>query len=110
MAMHTDSGNDALQTKKNILKQLQTYNLEIPSTFQEVFDHHLDILIYRMENNECTNYQDDAVESQVDAEDLQIARNILLPLFEKYQIHENHMEEVLLAIYIKLAKGEKTNE
>lgn len=98
---------ETLKIRQSIIEQLKERELEIPSEYKEVFEHHLDVLIYRLQNNECINYEDSAVEDQVSPEDLSMAKDILVPLFAQYKVPENKMEEVLLAIYIQLAKGER---
>lgn len=103
-----DARENSLEIRNSIVQSLKEKNVVVPAEFKEVFEHHLDVLIYRIQNNECTDYKDAAVEDQVTGEDLQIAQDILVPLFDRYNVKENRMEEVLLAIYIQLAKGEKT--
>lgn len=101
-----DTTVDSKSIQNDILKRLEEQHVIMPNAFREVFEHHLDVLAYRILHDECVTYEDNTMANQVLSENVKLAQDILKPVFAKYQVVENHMEELLLAIYIQMAKGE----
>ncbi|MBR0138212.1 MAG: PRD domain-containing protein [Erysipelotrichaceae bacterium] len=87
-----------------ILSQLQANGVEVRPEYETVFKSHLDVLVYRLQNNECATIDDMSFLNQVEGEYIDLAHRILDPLFEKYDVKMNEVEIGLFAIYMKLFK------
>ena len=89
-----------------ILSKLQENGVAVKPEFEEVFNSHINVLSYRLQNNECVPADDLSFLEQIDADDLALGHQILDPLFEKYNVEMNELEIGLFAIYLKLFKEE----
>lgn len=91
-----------MNDKEYIYNKLKELDVTINPQYQMVFDSHVNVLLDRLKNNECVIYEDSSFVNELSKRSLDIAHQILEPLFEKYQVNENETEIGLFAIYINL--------
>lgn len=96
-----------MSDKEYIYNALKEMKIVINPQYLEVFDSHVIVLIERIKNNECVNYDDLSFMKEISSACLEISHKILDPLFRKYQIDVNETEIGLFAIYIKLSEREE---
>lgn len=101
------SAMDSEETKMYIYHFLKKEKTQMPRQYQEVFDHHINVMIYRLQHDEKIDVDDSGIESQVSKRSLELAERMLEPLFKKYSIKRKELEIMLIAIYLDLAKEEK---
>ena len=92
-----------MDDKQYIYDSLRDKGITINPQYESVFSSHVDVLIKRLKNNECVHYEDRSFLEQIPNECIEIAREILNPLFGKYNDEVNETEIGLFAIYIKLS-------
>lgn len=96
-----------MDDKKYIYDQLNIYDIEINPQYKTVFDSHITVLIDRLEHNECAKYDDMTFLNEIPQKCIDIAKQILLPLFSKYSVDVSDTEIGLFAIYINLSNKEE---
>lgn len=80
---------------------LEKEKINIPDEIKLTFSNHVFVLLNRIKNNDCTTYSEIPTE-EISKISLEQSKNLLNPLFSKYGIEENKMEEILLAIYLEM--------
>lgn len=101
---------DCRETRAYIEQFMKEQNIDMPRQYQEVFDHHLNVMIYRLQNNELVEMDDQSGNEQVSSECMRLSEQLMEPLFKKYSVEKNEVEITLVAIYFNLAKESMENE
>ena len=91
-----------MNDKEYIYNKLKELGVTINPQYGMVFDSHINVLLYRLKNNECVYYEDSSFVNELSNRSMDIAHQILDPLFEKYHVYKNEIEIGLFAIYINL--------
>lgn len=96
-----------MNDKEYIYDSLKKRKIKVNPQYATVFDSHIDVLIERLKNNECVNYDDCSFMNEIPERCVREANEILEPLFRKYNVKKNETEIGLFAIYIKLSEREE---
>ena len=99
----------ALEVKDYLLNKLVENDVVIPDEYKDVFNNHIDVLAKRISENECVDVDVTEMEKELSKDSLSLAREILVPIFEKFKVSESKTEIALFALYINLAKKEELN-
>lgn len=92
-----------IDDKRYIYNELANEGITINPKYESVFSSHVDVLIERLRNNECVNYDDKTFINDIPTRCVEISRKMLKPLFDKYNVEVNETEIGLVAIYIRLS-------
>lgn len=90
--------------REYILNSLNERGICVPEEYREVFENHITVLADRISNNECVNIDVTEMENELKEENLQLAQEVLEPVFTKFNIEDRKAETALLALYINIAK------
>lgn len=103
-ALNCSNNVEITDVKQYILDWFASNELVVPEYCSDAFENHLAQLAQRLENNELASEED--LMSDFDENIMEMSKGLLEPLFEKFNLSENKMEEMLIGIYIQLAKGD----
>ncbi len=96
-----------MSDKEYIYNSLKNKGIIINPQYASVFDSHINVLMERLANNACVNYDDCSFMNEIPSSCIKEAHEILDPLFRKYNLDINETEIGLFAIYIKLSEREE---
>jgi transcriptional regulatory protein LevR len=85
---------------------MEEHEIHILPQLKPAYNNHLKMMLERFKNNQCTSLVGKEGTESVSEENLKLAQQLLTPLFQKYAIHPNETEEVLIALYIQVSKKE----
>lgn len=83
---------------------LRKNKIWIPESFEAPFLNHILMLLQRLTKNDCASLENQEMIEEIDEFHLVLAKRMLQPLFEKYAVKPNRIEEALIAIYLQAAE------
>ncbi len=81
---------------------LKDKKIVIPEENINTFWNHVIMLLERIQNKELINLEEEVPKKEIDENSLNLANELLEPLFLKYQVTEKNSENILLALYFSL--------